>query len=46
MNFHSAQYILAGIALVFGVAGVIKPSWPLAAVAVILLAVAVLLMSK
>ncbi len=35
--------ILAGIALVLAVVGIIRPNWPLVPVSVILLAVAVLL---
>lgn len=35
-NIH---FILCGIALVLGVAGIIRPAWPLLGVAVILLSI-------
>lgn len=42
MNW-SPQFILAVIALILAVIGIAKPTWPLSAVAVILLAVAIML---
>lgn len=36
---QNVHVLLPVLALVFGVAGIIKPTWPLVAVAVILLAI-------
>ncbi len=41
MNIN-VQTILCGIAIVLAVGGLIKPQWPLVAVAVLLVAVAVM----
>jgi hypothetical protein len=41
----SPTNILAVIALVLGVAAIVKPSWPLTGVAVILLAIAIIIKS-
>lgn len=39
----NAPYLLSALALVFAVIGLIKPTWPMVAVAVLLLSVAVML---
>lgn len=35
----NVHYVLCGIALVLGICGLIKPNWPVVAVAVLLLAI-------
>lgn len=43
MNFNSAQSILAIIAIILAVVGIIRPAWPCVSVAVLLLAIAFLI---
>jgi hypothetical protein len=36
---NNVHYVLCGVALLLGICGLIRPSWPVVAVAVVLLAI-------